>query len=98
MTNNDLGPDTIQSILPLMPTLISLNLSNCKIGNKGAIDLANILTQGEKGKETHKYSLEVLELANNGITLPGFIQLINRFRTSTTLISLNLASNRLEND
>jgi hypothetical protein len=44
LTNNDLGPEAIQSILPLMPTLVSLNLNSCKIGNKGVFDLSHALT------------------------------------------------------
>jgi Ran GTPase-activating protein (RanGAP) involved in mRNA processing and transport len=73
LTNNDLGPEAIQSILPLMPTLVSLNLNSCKIGNKGVFDLSHALTQGEKGKEQHKNILEALEIANNGISIAGLV-------------------------
>jgi Ran GTPase-activating protein (RanGAP) involved in mRNA processing and transport len=98
LTNNDLGPDAIQSLLPLMPTLVSLNLNSCKIGNKGVFELSNSLSKGEKGKNQQKNSLEVLDLSNNGITLAGFIQLINRFRTSPNLHTLNVSQNRFDNE
>ena len=43
LANNDLGSDTISALAPMMTSLISLNLSNCQIGNRGCIALANAL-------------------------------------------------------
>jgi len=73
LTNNDLGSEAITSILPLMPTLVSLNLNSCKIGNKGAFELSNALTKADKGKVQHRNILEVLDLSNNGISIAGFV-------------------------
>jgi len=56
-----------------MPTLVSLNLNSCKIGNKGAFELSNALTKADKGKVQHRNILEVLDLSNNGISIAGFV-------------------------
>lgn len=81
-----------------MPNLTSLCLNSCKIGNKGALDLANnLMKQGCKGLE-HKFGLEVLELANNGIQLNGFLQLLDRFKTSNNLKHFDFSHNRFEYD
>ena len=75
-----MGHYTIQALLPLLPSIISLNLSNCNIGNKGAVDLANNIPSPETIEEGQ--GLRVLDISNNEIEISGFLQLLNRFKTS----------------
>ncbi len=41
LANNDLGNDTSRSLYPIFRSLVSLDLSNTKMGRQGCFDLAD---------------------------------------------------------
>lgn len=62
LANNDLGNEAPAYLRPVFRTLVSLNLSNTKLGLKGCVDLSQnlILTNQANG-----HSLKYLDLSNN---------------------------------
>lgn len=44
LANNDLG-NSVQSLKPVFKTLVSLNLSNTKLGAEGCLDLSEMVVE-----------------------------------------------------
>lgn len=62
LANNDLGNDFLMSLKPVLKTLVSLNLSNTKLGLRGCTDLAQcLMCSGEAGG----YNIKYLDLSQN---------------------------------
>lgn len=93
LSHNDLGSETPALIASVMPTLISLNLANTKMGNKGAYLLAQQLKEAQRVNKQH--IMRVLDLSSNKVGSQGFSKLLSRLKKSMALHSLNFSHNDL---
>ena len=69
LSYNDLGPDTIRMLGPILGSVIELNLASTKLNNQSMYDLANLFTVQEM-------ELKHLDLHSNAITSEGFFTLL----------------------
>jgi len=70
-----------------MRTIVSLNLSNTKIGMRGCVELSKSI-----GAETAP-NLKHLDLSGNNIEAEGFAKLVYKLKSSSTLVRLNVSDN-----
>ncbi|MBL0942351.1 MAG: hypothetical protein IBJ00_06485 [Alphaproteobacteria bacterium] len=82
----DKGAWLLSGTLKDFPSITSLDFSKNKIGNKSALSLSKL---------THLTSLDV---SHNQINNEGALALLEGFKSSTTLISLNLEHNPIKED
>lgn len=73
LANNDLGNDAAQHIRCVMKSIVSLNLSNTKMGIRGCVDLSKSL--GEDAP-----MLKQLDLSGNAIQAEGFGKLLIKLK------------------
>jgi hypothetical protein len=73
-----------------MESLIYLNLSNTKLGNKGACELAKQMKDEANTKRCTRGKLRYLDISNNNIGSVGFLKILGRLKKSQTLINLNV--------
>lgn len=73
-----------------MESLIYLNLSNTKLGNKGASELAKQMKDEANTKRCTRGKLRYLDISNNNIGSVGFLKILGRLKKSQTLIYLNV--------
>jgi hypothetical protein len=84
LANNDLGDISCAHLRHLMDGLVSLNLSNTKLGSKGCMELAKNIRL--PCKETPlKSRLQILDLSYNDIGRQAFNQLLHRLRSNDSL-------------
>lgn len=93
LSNNDLGSETPIFLDPLIESLISLNLSNTKLGNKGACELSKQMRDEGNAKRCTRGKLRYLDISSNNIGSAGFLKILGRLKKSQTLISLNVNNN-----
>jgi len=53
LANNDLGSDSPMHLKSVLGTLISLNLSNTKLGQRGALNLAKYIKESDNEQGHH---------------------------------------------
>ena len=92
LSNNELGSEGPTHLRHVIPTLLSLNLSNTKLGRKGAIDLALYLKEATHENDGFAI-MRNLDLSHNNITSTGFLKLVSRMKKSSALLYLNFSFN-----
>jgi len=95
ISNNDLGSETPIFLDSLIDSLIQLNLSGTKLGNKGACEFARLLRDQVDNKRSTRGKLRYLDISNNSIGSMGFLKVCGRLKKSLTLINFNVSSNDL---
>lgn len=96
LSYNELGSDTPKLIACVIPTIISLNLSHTKMGERGAFALSQQLKIAQKLNKVHV--LRNLDLSYNEIGSAGALKLLSRLKKSTALKTLNLSGNDLSDE
>lgn len=91
LSYNQLGPDSIRILAPILPTVLSLNLSNTKLTNESISDFVALYSH-------QKMALRELDLHSNSITAEGFHELLKCLETNNKVSKLWLAKNSLNND
>lgn len=81
----------MKTLGPLLPSLVSLNLSNTKLNNQSINDFTSIFHKSEM-------SLTELDLHSNQITAEGFSKLIVCLKTNNKVRALNISKNSVSND
>lgn len=93
LSNNELGSETPVFLEVLIDSLIQLNLSGTKLGNKGAFEFAKLLRADSDAKKCNRGKLSHLDISNNNIGTNGLQKIVGRLKKSQTLISLNVSGN-----
>lgn len=93
LSNNELGTETALFIEPLIESLIQLNLSGTRLGNKGATEFARSLRDTADTKKCNRGKLRYLDISNNNIGAPGLMKVLGRLKKSQTLVNLNVSGN-----
>jgi Ran GTPase-activating protein (RanGAP) involved in mRNA processing and transport len=88
LSNNELGSETPTFLDSLIDSLIYLNLSNTKLGNKGACELAKQMRDEGNTKRCTRGKLRYLDISHNNIGSVGFLKILGRLKKSQTLVSL----------
>lgn len=68
---------------------MNLNLSNTKMGLRGCTELAKGLSAEEAPRLKH------LDLSGNHIEAEGFAKLMQKLKTSTSIVTLNVSDNEM---
>jgi len=95
LSHNELGSETPMFIDPLIESLIQLNLSGTKLGNKGACEFAKSLRDNVDAKKSNRGKLRFLDVSHNNIGSVGVLKIMGRLKKSQTLINLNMSNNDL---
>ena len=90
ISNNDLGSDYVPCLRPVIQTLVSLNISNTKVGSKGCAELGRCLHETEQHN-----SLQFLDISSNKIDTEGFGSLVTSLRLSGAISSINASGNQM---
>ena len=91
LSYNDLGPNSIQILEPVLETLTELSLANTKLTNESIDHLTKCF-------KTKNLCLEALDLHGNSFNSVGFFKLIHCLNTNNKVRSLNVSHNNIAND
>jgi hypothetical protein len=91
LSYNDLGPDSIKILEPIMSKLETLNLSNTKLNNDSMEDFSNMFKNQEM-------RLGELDIHSNNITTEGFYKLMVCLKTNNKVRKLNISKNNIATD
>jgi Ran GTPase-activating protein (RanGAP) involved in mRNA processing and transport len=84
LSSNELGNHSVHYLQHLIPSLVSLNLSNTKLTSDGCQQLAKIFSE-------RSCVIKYLDLSSNRIDIQGFCYLCSGFKQQPTLMALNVA-------
>ena len=90
ISNNDLGNDFVPCLHAVIPSLVSLNLSNTKLTSKGCAELGRCLQEAE-----HQMCLRFLDISQNKIETEGFASLLTSLSRNGTISSINASGNQM---
>ena len=68
LANNELGNDACYHLRHVLPTLVSLNISNCKIKEAGAIELSRGLPSARR--------IKMIDMSQNSVEGRGFSKIL----------------------
>lgn len=91
MSFNDLGPDSIRILGPVLGSVVELNLAGTKLNNQSMADFAELYVKQEM-------MLQLLDLHSNQITTEGFVHLAGFLKSNNKVRQLNLSRNKIGDD
>jgi hypothetical protein len=91
LSYNDLGPESIKILGPIMSTIEVLNLSHTKLNNESMEDFSEMFKNQEM-------RLKELFIHSNQITTEGFYKLMVCLKTNNKVRKLNISKNNIAND
>lgn len=91
LSYNDLGPEAVAMLSPLMASIVELNLAGTKLNNQSMNDIQDIF-------RTTEMRLQKLDLHNNSIGAEGFSKLMFSLKTNNSVKYLDMSKNPVSND
>jgi len=91
LSYNDLGPETISILTPILSSIITLNLNGTKLNNESMQDLARCF-------KIQEMKLQELQLQANLISTEGLYALLVCLKTNNKVKTLNISKNDIAKD